>query len=157
MVQSFPRTYIGGSFVHQATLYSLLIYHLINCLQNQKIRLRDLSIFHFSILIFCTINVYLQAATLEPNNMSIRYAIASHRIKDAVRSQGSREQLTWAANEMASILKEGDADLPVAWAGLAMAYKAQHEIAAAFYSEQTDLDEADELALCTLKRVMLAI
>lgn len=95
-----------------------------------------------------------KAATLEPNNMSIRYAIASHRIKDAVRSQGSREQLTWAANEMASILKEGDADLPVAWAGLAMAYKAQHEIAAAFYSEQTDLDEADELALCTLKRAI---
>lgn len=139
---------------------SLLIYRLINCLQSQKIQLHDLFIFSFSILIFCKINVYLQAATLEPNNMSARYAIATHRIKDALRSQGSREQLTWAANEMASILKEGDAavtDLPVAWAGLAMAYKAQHEIAAAFYSEQTDLDEADELALCTLKRVMLAI
>ncbi|XP_074564611.1 uncharacterized protein LOC141821132 isoform X2 [Curcuma longa] len=72
-----------------------------------------------------------KAATLEPNNMSARYAIATHRIKDALRSQGSREQLTWAANEMASILKE-----------------------AAFYSEQTDLDEADELALCTLKRAI---
>ncbi|XP_042439091.1 probable UDP-N-acetylglucosamine--peptide N-acetylglucosaminyltransferase SPINDLY isoform X3 [Zingiber officinale] len=98
-----------------------------------------------------------KAGTLEPNNMSTRYAIATHRIKDALRSLGSREQLTWAANEMASILKEGDAavtDLPVAWAGLAMAYKAQHEIAAAFYTEQTDLDEADELALCTLKRAI---
>lgn len=90
--------------------------------------------------------------------MSTRYAIAVHRIKDVERTQDSREQLSWAANEMASILKEGDPaiiDLPIAWAGLAMAHRAQHEIASAFGSGQIDLDEADERALYTLKQVML--
>lgn len=90
--------------------------------------------------------------------MSTRYAIAVHRIKDVERTQDSREQLSWAANEMASILKEGDPaiiDLPIAWAGLAMAHRAQHEIASAFGSGQMDLDEADERALYTLKQVML--
>lgn len=90
--------------------------------------------------------------------MSTRYAIAVHRIKDVERTQDSREQLAWAANEMASILKEGDPaiiDLPIAWAGLAMAHRAQHEIASAFGSGQMDLDEADERALYTLKQVML--
>lgn len=90
--------------------------------------------------------------------MSTRYAIAVHRIKDAERLQDAREQLSWASNEMASILKEGDPaiiDLPIVWAGLAMAHRAQHEIADAYLrrSGQTDLDEADELALYTLKQV----
>ncbi|KAG1363365.1 UDP-N-acetylglucosamine--peptide N-acetylglucosaminyltransferase 110 kDa subunit [Cocos nucifera] len=90
-----------------------------------------------------------QAAKLEPNQMSARYAIAVHRIKDAERSQDSTEQLSWAANEMASILKEGDPaiiDLPIAWAGLAMAHSAQHEIAAAFETEQRDLVEMSNIA-----------
>ncbi|WOL03670.1 putative UDP-N-acetylglucosamine--peptide N-acetylglucosaminyltransferase SPINDLY [Canna indica] len=98
-----------------------------------------------------------KAATLEPNQMSTRYAIAIHRIKDAERLQDSREQLAWAASEMGSILKEGDPatiDLPIAWAGFAMAHRAQHEIAAAFRSRQMDLDEADERALYTLKKAI---
>lgn len=101
--------------------------------------------------------ISVQAAKLEPNQMSARYAIAVHRIKDAERSQDSTEQLSWAANEMASILKEGDPaiiDLPIAWAGLAMAHRAQHEIAAAFETEQRDLVQAEERALYTLKQVM---
>ncbi|XP_064934565.1 probable UDP-N-acetylglucosamine--peptide N-acetylglucosaminyltransferase SPINDLY isoform X2 [Musa acuminata AAA Group] len=98
-----------------------------------------------------------KAANLEPIQMSTRYAIAVHRIKDVERTQDSREQLAWAANEMASILKEGDPaiiDLPIAWAGLAMAHRAQHEIASAFGSGQMDLDEADERALYTLKQAI---
>ncbi|XP_010927572.2 uncharacterized protein [Elaeis guineensis] len=98
-----------------------------------------------------------QAAKLDPNQMSARYAIAVHRIKDAERSQDSTEQLSWAANEMASILKEGDPaiiDLPIAWAGLAMAHRAQHEIAAAFETEQRDLVEVEERALYTLKQAI---
>lgn len=99
----------------------------------------------------------VQAAKLEPNQMSARYAIAVHRVKDAERSQLSSEQLFWAANEMATILKEGDPaviDLPITWAGLAMAHKAQHEIAAAFETVQMDLDEAEGRAICTLKQVI---
>ncbi|XP_073000123.1 uncharacterized protein [Typha latifolia] len=98
-----------------------------------------------------------QAVKLEPNQMSARYAVAVHRIKDAERSQLSTEQLLWASNEMATILKEGDPatiDLPIAWAGLAMAHKAQHEITAAFEAEQMDLDEAEERALFTLKQAI---
>uniref|UniRef100_A0A6V7QT76 UDP-N-acetylglucosamine--peptide N-acetylglucosaminyltransferase SPINDLY n=1 Tax=Ananas comosus var. bracteatus TaxID=296719 RepID=A0A6V7QT76_ANACO len=98
-----------------------------------------------------------QAAKLEPNQMSARYAIAVHRVKDAERSQLSSEQLFWAANEMATILKEGDPaviDLPITWAGLAMAHKAQHEIAAAFETVQMDLDEAEGRAICTLKQAI---
>lgn len=101
----------------------------------------------------------LQAAKFEPNHMPARYAIAAHRIRDAVRSQCSDDQLIWAANEMATVLKEGDTsvvDLPVAWAGLAMAHRAQHEIAAAYDGEQAILNEAEERALYTLKQVMFA-
>ncbi|CAD6342902.1 unnamed protein product [Miscanthus lutarioriparius] len=47
-----------------------------------------------------------QAAKLEPNHMPARYAIAAHRIRDAVRSQCSNDQLLWAANEMATVLKK---------------------------------------------------
>ncbi|KAM3334205.1 hypothetical protein ACQJBY_028947 [Aegilops geniculata] len=98
-----------------------------------------------------------QAAKFEPNHMPARYAIAVHRIRDAVRSQCSDDQLIWAANEMATVLKEGDTsvvDLPVAWAGLAMAHRAQHEIAAAYDGEQAILNEAEERALYTLKQAI---
>ncbi|VAH66721.1 UDP-N-acetylglucosamine--peptide N-acetylglucosaminyltransferase 110 kDa subunit isoform X2 [Triticum aestivum] len=98
-----------------------------------------------------------QAAKFEPNHMPARYAIAVHRIRDAVRLQCSDDQLIWAANEMATVLKEGDTsvvDLPVAWAGLAMAHRAQHEIAAAYDGEQTILNEAEERALYTLKQAI---
>lgn len=89
--------------------------------------------------------------------MFARYAIAIHRIKDAERSQDSSEQIFWATNEMASILKEGDPtiiDLPIAWTGLAMAQRAQHEIAAAF--EEKDLEEIEDRAFYTLKQVIHA-
>ena len=58
---------------------------------------------------------------------------------------------------MASILKEGDPaiiDLPIACAGLAMAHRAQYEIAAAFETEQRGLVEVEERALYTLKQVL---
>ena len=88
--------------------------------------------------------------------MSTRYAVAIHRIKDAERSL-DREQLSWAGNEMASIIRDGDSslvELHVAWSGLAMVHKAQHEIAAAFETEQHDLMEVEERAVCVLKQVI---
>jgi hypothetical protein len=88
--------------------------------------------------------------------MSTRYAVAVHRIKDAERSQDPSEQLSLAGNEMASILREGDSvpiDLPIAWAGLGMVHKAQHEIAAAFDTESNELMEVEERALFSLKQV----
>ncbi|KAJ8649144.1 hypothetical protein MRB53_002167 [Persea americana] len=94
---------------------------------------------------------------LDPNRMSIRYAIALHRIKDAERSLHPTEQLSWAANEMASILREGDPtliELHIAWAGLAMVHKAQHEIATTFEDEQKNLSEVEERALYTLKQAI---
>lgn len=96
-----------------------------------------------------------QAAKLEPNHMPARYAIAVHRIRDAVRSQCSDDQLLWGANEMVTVLKEGDpVDAPIAWAGLAMAHRAQHEIAAAYDAEQINLIEAEDRALFTLKQAI---
>ena len=89
--------------------------------------------------------------------MPARYAIAVHRIRDAVRSQCSDDQLLWAATEMATVLKEGDpsaVDAPIAWAGLAMAHRAQHEIAAAYDTEHINLNDAEERAIYTLKQVM---
>ncbi|ONM35402.1 tetratricopeptide repeat (TPR)-containing protein [Zea mays] len=98
-----------------------------------------------------------QAAKLEPNHMPARYAIAVHRIRDAVRSQCSDDQLLWAANEMATVLKEGDpsaVDAPIAWAGLAMAHRAQHEIAAIYDTENINLNDAEERAQYTLKQAI---
>lgn len=88
--------------------------------------------------------------------MSTRYAVAVLRVKDAERSQDPSEQLSWAGNEMASILREGDSvpiESPIAWAGLAMVHKAQHEIASAFETEQNELMEVEEHALYSLKQV----
>ncbi|CAA6659629.1 unnamed protein product [Spirodela intermedia] len=94
---------------------------------------------------------------LEPNIMSTRYAIALLRIKDVERSQDPADQLLWAANEMASILKEGDPaviDLPIAWAGLAMVHRAQHEISAGFETLEKELAESKERAQCSLKQAI---
>lgn len=88
--------------------------------------------------------------------MSTRYAVAVHRIKDAERSQELSEQLSWAGNEMASILREGDTlqiEPPIAWAGLAMAHKAQHEISAAFETDARELMEVEDRAAYSLKQV----
>ncbi|OAY47888.1 probable UDP-N-acetylglucosamine--peptide N-acetylglucosaminyltransferase SPINDLY [Manihot esculenta] len=98
-----------------------------------------------------------KAAKLEPNCMSTRYAVAVHRIKVAERSQDPSEQLSWAGNEMASILREGDSvpiELPIAWAGLGMVHKAQHEIAAAFETEKDELTDVEECALYSLKQAI---
>lgn len=98
-----------------------------------------------------------KAAKLESNCLATRYAVAVHRIRDAERSQNPSEQLSWAGNEMASILREGDSFLiepPVAWAGLAMVHKAQHEIAAGFEIEQNELMEVEERALHSLKQAI---
>ncbi|XP_057970397.1 probable UDP-N-acetylglucosamine--peptide N-acetylglucosaminyltransferase SPINDLY isoform X2 [Malania oleifera] len=98
-----------------------------------------------------------KAAKLEPNCMSARYAVAVHRIKDAERLQDSGEQLSWASNEMASILREGDSaliELPTAWAGFAMVHKAKHEIAAAYKTEPDELMEMEDHALHSLKQAI---
>lgn len=98
-----------------------------------------------------------KAAKLEPNCLSTRYSAAIHRIKDVERSQNPAEQLSWAGNEMASIIREADPlliDPPIAWAGLAMVQQAQHEIAAAFESEQEELIEVEEQAVCCLKQAV---
>ncbi|KAK8604626.1 hypothetical protein V6N13_099558 [Hibiscus sabdariffa] len=96
-----------------------------------------------------------KAAKLEPNCMSTRYTVAVHRIKDVERSQDPSEQLSWAGNEMASVLREGEAvpiEPAIAWAGLAMVHKAQHEIVAAFETEQNELVEVEERAIFSLKQ-----
>lgn len=88
--------------------------------------------------------------------MSTRYAVAVHRIKEAERSQDPSEQLSWAGNEMASVIRDGDPaqiELPTAWAGVAMAHKVHHEIAAAFETEQNMLLEVEERAIHSLKQV----
>lgn len=98
-----------------------------------------------------------KAAKLESNCLATRYAVAVHRIRDAERSQNPSEQLSWAGNEMASILREGDSlaiELPIARAGLAMVHKAQHEIAAGFEIEQNELMEVQERALYSLKQAI---
>ncbi|KAL6174976.1 hypothetical protein ACLB2K_051620 [Fragaria x ananassa] len=97
------------------------------------------------------------AAKLELNCMSTRYAVAIHRTKDAERYQDPSEQLSWAGNEMASVIRDGDSvsvELPIAWAGLAMVHKAQHEISAAFDSEQDSLTEVEEHADYSLKQAI---
>lgn len=98
-----------------------------------------------------------KAGKLESNCLATRYAVAVHRIRDAERSQNPSEQLSWAGNEMASILREGDSlsiEPPLAWAGLAMVHKAQHEIAAGFDIEQHELAEVEERALYSLKQAI---
>ncbi|KAL2515402.1 tetratricopeptide repeat (TPR)-containing protein [Forsythia ovata] len=98
-----------------------------------------------------------KAGKLEPSCLATRYAVGVHRIRDAERSQNPNEQLTWAGNEMASILREGDSVLiepPVAWAGLAMVHKAQHEIAAGFDIEQNELLEVKERATYSLNQAI---
>lgn len=88
--------------------------------------------------------------------MSVRYAVAVHRIKEAERCQDPNEQLSWAGNEMASIIREGDSamiGLPTAWAGLAMVHKVHHEIATAFEMNQHELTEVEGRALYSLKQV----
>lgn len=98
-----------------------------------------------------------KAAKLEPNCMSARYAVAVHRIKESERSQDPSDQLSWAGNEMGSIIRDGDPvliDLPVAWAGLAMVHKAQHEISASFETKQNELLEMEDRAVNSLKQAI---
>ncbi|CAI9112948.1 OLC1v1013461C1 [Oldenlandia corymbosa var. corymbosa] len=98
-----------------------------------------------------------KAGKLEPNCLATRYAAGIHRTRDAERSQNPSEQLSWAGNEMASILREGDSsmiDPPIAWAGLALVHKVQHEIAAGFEIENDDLVEVQERAIQSLKQAI---
>lgn len=91
--------------------------------------------------------------------MSTRYAVAVSRIKDTERSQEPTEQLSWAGNEMASILREGDPvqiEPPIAWAGFAAVQKTHHEIAAAFETEENELSKMEECAVYSLKQVFFS-
>ncbi|CAN8251807.1 unnamed protein product [Cochlearia groenlandica] len=99
-----------------------------------------------------------KAAKLDPNCMATRFAVAVQRIKDAERSQDASDQLSWAGNEMASVIREGDSvpiDPPIAWAGLAMAHKAHHEIAAAYVGDRNELAELEERAVYSLKQAVI--
>lgn len=61
---------------------------------------------------------------------------------------------------MASLLREGDSSAiepPIAWAGLAVAHKAQHEIASAFEIERQELLEVKDRAMYSLKQVIFCI
>ncbi|KAL8041797.1 hypothetical protein ABFX02_09G007300 [Erythranthe guttata] len=96
-----------------------------------------------------------KAGKLDPNCLATRYAVGVHRIRDAERSQNPNEQLTWAGNEMASVLREGDTiEPPIAWAGLALAHKAQHEIAAVFEIDPKELLEVKDRAMYSLKQAI---
>ncbi|KAK4375829.1 hypothetical protein RND71_006506 [Anisodus tanguticus] len=98
-----------------------------------------------------------KAGKIEPNCLATRYAVGVHRIRDAERSQNPNEQLSWAGNEMASILREGDStsiEPPIAWAGLAMVHRAQHEIVAGFEIEHNELVEVKEHAIYSLKQAI---
>lgn len=98
-----------------------------------------------------------KAGKIEPNCLATRYAVGVHRIRDAERSQNPNEQLSWAGNEMASILREGDStsiESPIAWAGLAMVHRAQHEIVAGFEIEHNELVEVKEHAIYSLKQAI---
>ncbi|KAH6770532.1 tetratricopeptide repeat protein [Perilla frutescens var. hirtella] len=97
------------------------------------------------------------AGKLDPNCLATRYAVGVHRIRDAERSQNPNEQLTWAGNEMASVLREGDPvhiEPPIAWAGLALVHKAQHEIAAVFEIDPKELLEVKDRAMSSLKQAI---
>ncbi|XP_043694476.1 putative disease resistance protein RGA3 [Telopea speciosissima] len=80
--------------------------------------------------------------------------VLKRMMKDLERSQDPTKQVLWAANEMASLIRDGDSvvKLRIAWAGLALVHKAQHEIAAAFETGQKDLTDVEERALYTLKQ-----
>ncbi|MCD9558984.1 hypothetical protein HAX54_016693 [Datura stramonium] len=98
-----------------------------------------------------------KAGKIEPNCLATRYAVGVHRIRDAERSQNPNEQLSWAGNEMASILREGDStsiEPPIAWAGLAMVHRVQHEIVAGFEVEHNELVEVKEHAIYSLKQAI---
>lgn len=98
-----------------------------------------------------------KAGKIDPNCLATRYAVGVHRIRDAERSQNPNEQLSWAGIEMASILREGDStsiEPPVAWAGLAMVHRAQHEIVAGFEVEHNELVEVKEHAIYSLKQAI---
>ncbi|KAL3677340.1 hypothetical protein R1sor_027288 [Riccia sorocarpa] len=98
-----------------------------------------------------------QAARLDPARMSIRYAVAAHRIKVAERCEDGIEQLGYAANEMASMLREGDvstAHPSLGWAGLGMVNRAQYESAVAFQEGNVNLKEAEDRAQHTLERAV---
>lgn len=88
--------------------------------------------------------------------MSTRYSVALHRVKDAERLQDSNEQLSWAGNEMASIIRDGDSsnvEISLAWTGLAVVNKVQHEVTASYVNKQNDLMDVEEHATCSLKQV----
>lgn len=59
---------------------------------------------------------------------------------------------------MASVLREGDSvviEPPIAWAGLALVHKAQHEIAGVFEIDPKELLEVKERAMYSLKQVII--
>ncbi|XP_047955640.1 probable UDP-N-acetylglucosamine--peptide N-acetylglucosaminyltransferase SPINDLY isoform X1 [Salvia hispanica] len=98
-----------------------------------------------------------KAGKLDPNCLATRFAVGVHRIRDAERSQNPNEQLTWAGNEMASVIREGDPvhiEPPIAWAGLALVHKAQHEIASVFEIDPRELLEVKDRAMSSLKQAI---
>ncbi|PKI66627.1 probable UDP-N-acetylglucosamine--peptide N-acetylglucosaminyltransferase SPINDLY isoform X2 [Punica granatum] len=98
-----------------------------------------------------------KAAKLDSNCLSTRYAVALHRVKDAERSQDPSDQFLWARNEMVSIIRDGDTssiEVSLAWSGLALVHKIQHEITAAFANRQSDIIDVEEQAIYSLKQTI---
>lgn len=59
---------------------------------------------------------------------------------------------------MASVIREGDPvhiEPPIAWAGLALVHKAQHEIASVFEIDPKELLEVKDRAMSSLKQVVI--
>lgn len=106
---------------------------------------------------FSTIKCLEQASKLEPTRLSTRYAVAMQRVRESQCSFAPAEQLAWAANEMASILRVGDSTRiqpHIAWVGLATVNRMQHEVIAAFEGDEADLRETKARAFHTLQQAV---
>lgn len=97
------------------------------------------------------------ASKLEPTRLSTRYAVAMHRVRESLFSSAAAEQLSWAANEIVSVLRMGDTATiqpHIAWVGLAMVNRMQHEMISALEGDDTDLRETKVRAFHTLQQAV---
>eukprot|EP00250_Pteridium_aquilinum_P007159 c16941_g1_i1 orf=88-2619(+) len=98
-----------------------------------------------------------QASKLEPTRLSTRYAVAMQRVHEAQFSFAAPEQLSWAANEMVSILRVADSTTlqpQIAWVGLARVNRMQHELISAFEGDEVILRETKARAFHTLQQAV---
>ncbi|KAL0441149.1 UNVERIFIED_CONTAM: hypothetical protein Sradi_0053800 [Sesamum radiatum] len=94
-----------------------------------------------------------RAAHIWTNLANAYYLIGDHRTSGKCLEKAGKLD----PNCLATRDKEGDSILiepPIAWAGLAMVHKAQHEIAAVFDIDPTELLEVKERAMYSLKQAI---